>query len=121
MGLWVGTFLKSKDFLKTTQNNDNLVAPPGEWNGKIDILKVATPSECNGKIVIKVMYYGPLANGTAVNKGLSLAISYCKPQNRSSISLTTLILLVLVGFVQFYRFFFSQGRRNGELSVTAEP
>jgi len=67
LGLWVGTFLKSKDFLKTTQNNDNLVAPPwrmkwqstknndsvappGEWNGKIKILKVATPSECNGKI-----------------------------------------------------------------------
>ena len=30
LGLWVGTFLKSKDFLKTMQNNDNLVAPPGE-------------------------------------------------------------------------------------------
>jgi len=27
LGLWVGTFLKSKDFLKTMQNNDNLVAP----------------------------------------------------------------------------------------------
>jgi len=27
LGLWVGKFLKSKDFLKTTQNNDNLVAP----------------------------------------------------------------------------------------------
>jgi len=55
LGLWVGTYLKSKDFLKTTQNNDNLVAPhwrmkwqstknndsvapPGEWNGKIEIL-----------------------------------------------------------------------------------
>ena len=68
-------------------DNDS-VAPPGEWNGKIEILKVATPSECNGKIVIKVIYYGPLANGTAVNKGMSLAISCCKPQNRSSISLT---------------------------------
>ena len=100
------------------QSTKNM-APPGEWNGKSDILKVATPSECNSKIVIKVIYYGPLANGTAVNKGMSLAISCCKPQNRSSISLT-LILLVSVGFVQFYRFF-SQGRRNGELSVTAEP
>jgi len=29
-GLWVGTFLKSKDLLKTTRNSDNLVAPPGE-------------------------------------------------------------------------------------------
>jgi len=104
---------------QSTKNNDS-VAPPGKWNGKIEILKVATPSECNGKIVIKVIYYGPLANGTAVNKGMSLAISCCKPQNRSSISLTTLILLVSVGFVQFYRFF-PQGRRNGELSVTAEP
>ena len=71
----MGTLLKSKDCLKTSQNNDNLVAPPGEWNGKIEILKVATPSECNGKIVIKVIYYGPLANGTAVNKGMSLANS----------------------------------------------
>ena len=59
MGLWVGTFLKSKDFLETTQNNDNLVAPPGEWNGKIEILYVATPSECNGKIVIKVFIMSP--------------------------------------------------------------
>jgi len=45
------------------------------------------PGECNGKIVIKVIYYGPLANGTAVNKGMSLAISCCQPQNRSAISL----------------------------------
>jgi len=36
----------------------------------------------------------PLANGTAVNKGMSLAISCCQPPNRSAISLTTLILLV---------------------------
>ena len=46
-----------------------------------------------------------MANGTAVNKGMSLAISCCQPQNRSAISLPTLILLVSVGFVQFYRFF----------------
>ena len=38
IGALRGTFLKSKDFLKTTQNNDNLVASPGEWNGKIEIL-----------------------------------------------------------------------------------
>ena len=49
---------------QSTKNNVS-VTPPGEWNGKIEILKVATPSECNGKIVIKVIYYGPLANGTA--------------------------------------------------------
>jgi len=37
----------------------------------------------------------PLANGTAVNKGMSLAISCCEPPNRSAICLiTTLILLV---------------------------
>ena len=107
---------------QSTKNNDSVV-PPGKWNGKIKILKVATPSECNGKIVIKVIkviYYGPLSNGTAVNKGMSLAISCCKPQSRSATSLTTLIVLVSVGFVQFYRFF-PQGRRNGELSITAEP
>jgi len=42
---------------QSTKNNDS-VAPPGEWNDKIEILQVATPSECNGKIVIKVIYYG---------------------------------------------------------------
>ena len=31
----------------------------------------------------------------AVNEGVSLAISCCQPPNRSAISLTTLILLVL--------------------------
>ena len=36
----------------------------------------------------------PLANGMAVNEGVSLAISCCQPPNRSAISLTTLILLV---------------------------
>ena len=40
---------------------------------------------------------------------MSLAISCCKPQNRSSISLTTLILLVSDSFVQFYRFFHKEG------------
>jgi len=43
---------------QSTKNNDS-VAPPGEWNGKIEIFQVATPSECNGKIIIKVIYYGP--------------------------------------------------------------
>ena len=56
-------------------DNDS-VAPPGEWNGKIEILKAATPSECNGKIVIKVIYYGPLANGTAVKGTLRRRIAY---------------------------------------------
>jgi len=70
------------------------VAPPGEWNVKIEKLSVATPTECKGKIVIKLIYYGPLANGTAVNERMSLAISCCQPPNRSAISLTTLILLV---------------------------
>ena len=37
----------------------------------------------------------PLANGTAVYKGMSLAISCCQCPNRSAVSLTTLILLVL--------------------------
>ena len=32
----------------------------------------------------------PLANRTAVNNGMSLAISCCQPPNRSTISLTTL-------------------------------
>jgi len=41
------------------------------------------------------------ANGTAVNKGMSFAISCCQPPNRSAISVTTLILLVSVGIVQF--------------------
>jgi len=30
VGLWVGTFLKSKHLLKTARNSDNLVAPLGE-------------------------------------------------------------------------------------------
>jgi len=96
---------------QSTKNND-CVAPSGEWNGKIEILSVAMPSKCNGKIVIKVIYYGPLANGKAVSKGMSLAISCCQPQNRSAISLTTLILLVSVGFVQFYSIFSTVERRG---------
>ena len=45
------------------------------------------PNEFNGKIVIKVIYYGPLANGTAVNKGMLFTISCCQPANQSAISL----------------------------------
>ena len=48
-------------------------------------------------MVIKIIYYGPLANGTAVNKGMSLAISCCQPPNWSAISLITLIVLVFYG------------------------
>ena len=97
---------------QSTKNSDS-VAFPGKWNGKIEILYVAMPSECNGKIVIKVIYYSPLANGTAVNKEMSFAISCCQPQNRSAISLTTLILLISVGFVQFYIFFHHREEREG--------
>ena len=36
---------------------------------------------------MKVIYYGPLANGTAVNKGMSFTISCCQPANQSAVSL----------------------------------
>ena len=38
IGALGGDILKKQRFFENTQNNDNLVSPPGEWNGKIEIL-----------------------------------------------------------------------------------